>query len=43
MRAWMKKRKEKIKIISSVLYSHAVSVDTVIDNLKGHSVIFRAS
>lgn len=43
MRAWMKKGKEKIKIISSALYSHAVSVDTVTNNLKRHSVIFRAS
>lgn len=39
MRAWMKKRKEKIKIISSALYSHAVSVNIVVNNLKGYSVI----
>ena len=35
MRAGMK----KIKIISSVLYSHAVSIDTVVNNLIGYSVI----
>lgn len=36
MRAWIEK---KNKLISFILYSHAVSVNMIEDSLKGNSVV----